>query len=121
MQMIMNHSLAFEILEIENYETNKNNRQMLDLEYLKKKFHKMALKNHPDKKIKLLGKPICMCSMMDRTSPEHLCWNLESLVKGETVNQVSVDPSIIEWSNVALDRMFQITALRDDPNKFKGK
>jgi quinolinate synthase len=79
------------------------------------------IKNHPDKKIKLLGKPICMCSQMDRTSPEHLCWNLESLVKGEIVNQVSVDPRIIEWSKVALQRMFDITLLNDEPNKLSSK
>lgn len=78
------------------------------------------IKNHPDKKIKLLGKPICMCSQMDRTSPEHLCWNLESLAEGKVVNQVSVDPAIIKWSKVALQRMFDITMLNDDPNKFKG-
>jgi quinolinate synthase len=76
-------------------------------------------KKHPDKKIKLLGKPICMCSQMDRTTPEHLCWNLESLVKGEVVNRVSVDKSIIKWSNVALQRMFDITQVNDNPVVYK--
>ena len=75
------------------------------------------IRNFPDKKIKLLGKPICMCSQMDRTSPEHLCWNLESLVNGEVINQVSVDPEIIQWSKIALDRMFDITKLNDEPNR----
>ena len=42
----MNYKQAFEILEIDLLDTNYNN---ITLEYLKKQFHKMALKNHPDK------------------------------------------------------------------------
>lgn len=66
-------------------------------------------KNHPDKNIKLLGSPICMCSMMDRTSPEHLLWNLEGLLKGEVINQISVDREVAEQANVAIQRMFELT------------
>lgn len=75
-------------------------------------------KNHPDKMVKLLGKPICMCSMMDRTSPEHLLWNLEGLVRGEIINQVSVDREIAVMAKVAIERMFELTKLKDDPKVF---
>lgn len=66
------------------------------------------IKQHQDKKVKLLGSPICMCSMMDRTSPEHLCWNLEELVNGNIVNRVQVEPEIREEAFVALDRMLEL-------------
>ena len=78
-------------------------------------------KQHPDKNIKLLGKPICMCSMMDRTSPEHLLWNLESIYEGNVANQVSVDKSIIKNSKLALNRMFEITKLKDGPKLYFEK
>lgn len=42
----MNYKLAFEILEINEYEIDYND---ITLEYIKKKFHKLALENHPDK------------------------------------------------------------------------
>jgi curved DNA-binding protein CbpA len=42
----MNYKQAFEILEIDLLDSNYNN---ITLEYLKKQFRKMALKNHPDK------------------------------------------------------------------------
>jgi len=67
-------------------------------------------KQHPDKMVRLLGKPICMCSMMDRTSPEHLCWNLESLLHGNVVNRVQVEKSIAKKSRIALDRMFELSS-----------
>lgn len=78
-------------------------------------------KQHPDKDIKLLGKPICMCSMMDRTSPEHLLWNLESILEGDAANRVSVEKSIIKNSKLALKRMFEITKLKDEPKIYIGK
>jgi curved DNA-binding protein CbpA len=42
----MNYKEAFEILEINQNGVNYNE---LSLEYLKKKYHKLALQNHPDK------------------------------------------------------------------------
>jgi hypothetical protein len=42
----MNYKDAFDILEINTYEISYND---LTLEYLKKKYHKLALRNHPDK------------------------------------------------------------------------
>ena len=42
----MDYKLAFEILEIDIPKTNYND---ITLEFLKKKYHKLALQNHPDK------------------------------------------------------------------------
>jgi curved DNA-binding protein CbpA len=42
----MDYKLAFEILEIDITKTNYND---ITFEFLKKKYHKMALQNHPDK------------------------------------------------------------------------
>jgi len=42
----MDYKIAFDILEINTYEVTYSD---LTLEYLKKKYHKLALKNHPDK------------------------------------------------------------------------
>jgi curved DNA-binding protein CbpA len=44
--MKMNYKDAFKILEIEQNNINYND---ISLEYLKKKYHKLALQNHPDK------------------------------------------------------------------------
>ncbi|MFC1655262.1 quinolinate synthase NadA [Patescibacteria group bacterium] len=66
-------------------------------------------KNHPDKQILLIGTPICMCSMMDRISPQYLLWTLESLVNGEVINVVKVPENIAKNAVKALDRMFELT------------
>ena len=42
----MNYKKAFEILDIDTNEVNYND---LTLRYLRKKYHKLALQNHPDK------------------------------------------------------------------------
>jgi quinolinate synthase len=62
---------------------------------------------HPDRLIISLDDCVCMCSTMYRISPQHLCWTLESLVDGQVVNQVSVDPETKRWARVALERMLQ--------------
>jgi quinolinate synthase len=64
---------------------------------------------HPDRLIITLDDCVCMCSTMYRISPQHLCWTLESLVAGEVVNQVTVDPETKRWARVALDRMLKIS------------
>lgn len=43
---LMNYKTAFEILEIDMSEKKYND---INLEYLKKQYHKLALQNHPDK------------------------------------------------------------------------
>ncbi|MFB3924147.1 MAG: quinolinate synthase NadA [Terriglobia bacterium] len=49
----------------------------------------------------------CLCSTMFRISPQHLCWTLESLIAGQVVNRVSVDPDTKRWARVALGRMLE--------------
>src|SRR5271157_224188 len=62
---------------------------------------------HPDRLIVPLDDCVCMCSTMYRISPQHLCWTLESLVEGQVVNQVTVDPETKRWARVALERMLE--------------
>ncbi|MBI1941262.1 MAG: quinolinate synthase NadA [Acidobacteria bacterium] len=65
-------------------------------------------KEHPDRLVVSLEDCGCLCSTMYRISPQHLCWTLESLLAGQTVNRVSVDPETKRWARVALDRMLEI-------------
>ena len=62
----------------------------------------------PDRLVVSLEDCGCLCSTMFRISPQHLCWTLESLVAGQVVNRVSVDPETKRWARVALDRMLEI-------------
>lgn len=66
-------------------------------------------KQHPDKKVLLIGTPICMCSMMDRISPQYLLWVLESLIDERVENQVSVDEDVKKGAIKALDRMYELS------------
>lgn len=66
-------------------------------------------KEHSDKKIQSIGGPVCMCSHMDRISPQHLLWVLENLNNGTTVNQIKVDSDITKDALKAIDRMFELS------------
>ncbi len=66
-------------------------------------------RQHPDMTVFSLDPLVCPCSTMFRIDPPHLAWALESLVRGEVVNQVSVDPEVAQWARVALQRMLDIT------------
>jgi len=66
-------------------------------------------KQHPDKNIQLIGGPQCMCSHMDRISPQHLLWVLENLEKDEVVNQITVEEDTKKSALLALDRMFELS------------
>jgi quinolinate synthase len=63
---------------------------------------------HPDKQIMFLDKSICYCSTMNRIDLPHLVWTLESLVAGKTVNQITVDPDVAHYANLALTRMLAL-------------
>jgi len=63
----------------------------------------------PDKTIVSLDPLVCPCSTMFRIDEPHLAWCLESLVRGEVVNPIVVDPDTAEWARVALQRMLDIT------------
>ena len=66
------------------------------------------IKEHPDKEIRLLAPDLCMCATMFRIAPQNLAWVLESLVEGETVNQITVPEETAHWARIALDRMLAI-------------
>ncbi len=60
---------------------------------------------HPEQTIFCLDPVVCPCSTMYRVHPAYLCWVLEGLVRGEVINQVSVESGTAHWARVALDRM----------------
>jgi quinolinate synthase len=66
---------------------------------------------HPDKSIVFLDRNVCYCSTMNRIDLPHLVWALESLVDGQVVNRITVDPDTEREALVALQRM------RDQPGK----
>ena len=66
-------------------------------------------KQHSDKKVLLVGTPICMCSMMDRISPQYLLWVLEGIHEGVVRNQVKVPKDIKKDSLKALDKMYELS------------
>jgi quinolinate synthase len=65
--------------------------------------------DHPDKTVVSLDPLVCPCSTMFRIDAPHLAWCLESLTRGELVNQIVVDPATAESARVALQRMLDIT------------
>lgn len=69
---------------------------------------KRLAQRFPDKNISFLDKTVCYCSTMNRIDLPHLVWALESLVLGETVNQITVDEDTAHWARVALDRMLAL-------------
>ncbi len=60
---------------------------------------------HPQHTIFCLDPTVCPCSTMYRIHPGYLAWVLESLVKGEVVNQVTVPDDVAADAKVALERM----------------
>ncbi len=69
--------------------------------------HRLA-QEHPEQLIFCLDPIVCPCSTMYRIHPAYLAWVLEGLVKGEVINQVSVDQDTIYWARVALERMLAL-------------
>jgi quinolinate synthase len=63
---------------------------------------------HPDKRIMFLDKAVCFCSTMNRIDLPHLVWSLESLVAGEVVNQITVEPETARYARAALDQMLAL-------------
>lgn len=62
----------------------------------------------PDKTIYCLDPVVCPCSTMYRIHPSYLLWVMESLVRGQVVNQVSVKPDIAANARLALNRMLAL-------------
>jgi quinolinate synthase len=63
---------------------------------------------HPDKTVVFLDRTVCYCSTMNRIDLPHLVWALEALTRGETVNQITVDPTVARYARKALDQMLAL-------------
>ena len=63
---------------------------------------------HPDKQIAFLEKTVCYCSTMNRIDLPHLVHSLESLVRGDVVNRITVEASVAQNARAALDRMLSL-------------
>ena len=63
---------------------------------------------HPDKNIVFLDKTVCYCATMNRIDLPHFVWAMESLVAGNEVNVIDVDPDTEHWAKVALQRMLDL-------------
>ncbi|MEN3362089.1 MAG: quinolinate synthase [Mycobacteriales bacterium] len=63
---------------------------------------------HPDKTVVFLDRTVCFCSTMNRIDLPHLVWSLESLVRGEVVNRITVDPATAGYARAALDQMLAL-------------
>ena len=70
---------------------------------------RLATEN-PDKEVHFLDKTICYCSTMNRIDLPHLVWAMESLVKGQVVNQIKVDSETKKYARAALDQMLALPA-----------
>ncbi len=60
---------------------------------------------YPQHTIFCLDPVICPCSTMYRIHPGYLAWVLESLVRGEVVNRITVEDDVAAPARVALERM----------------
>jgi quinolinate synthase len=65
---------------------------------------RLALR-HPNKTVAFLDRTVCFCSTMNRIDLPHLVWALESLVRGDVVNRITVDPDTARHARAALDQM----------------
>lgn len=68
----------------------------------------------PDKHIQLLAPDLCMCATMYRIAPQNLAWSLENLLDGNVVNEISVEPEIKHFANIALERMITLSEKNKD-------
>jgi quinolinate synthase len=63
---------------------------------------------YPDKQITFLESTVCYCATMNRIDLPHLVQSLESLVRGEVVNRITVDETVAHNARLALDRMLAL-------------
>jgi quinolinate synthase len=60
---------------------------------------------YPQHTIFSLDPVVCPCSTMYRIHPSYLAWVLEGLVRGEVINQITVDDAVAVPARIALERM----------------
>ena len=66
---------------------------------------KRIIREHPDKHIVSLNPQMCPCLTMNRIDLPHLLWALDSLEKGEVINQIKVEQKTAEQATAALEQM----------------
>ena len=66
-------------------------------------------KNNPDKVVFCLDPIVCPCSTMYRIHPAYLSWVLDSLLDGEIVNEIRVEPETTRYAHTALERMLEVS------------
>ena len=64
---------------------------------------------HPEQEIHFLSPVVCMCATMYRIDLAHLCWSLENLAQGRSVNVIEVDAETSKQALIALERMLEVT------------
>jgi len=52
------------------------------------------------------------------SAPQHLAWALENLVEGRVVNRIKVRDDVKHWARVALNRMLEVRAVRQEMKTF---
>jgi quinolinate synthase len=55
-----------------------------------------------------LDRTVCYCSTMNRIDLPHLVWALESLVNGDVVHRITVEPATAKDARTALDQMLAL-------------
>jgi quinolinate synthase len=65
-------------------------------------------KANPDKTVVFLDKTVCFCATMNRIDLPHLVWTLESLVAGDVVNVIEVEPQTARYARAALEQMLAL-------------
>jgi quinolinate synthase len=63
---------------------------------------------HPEQQITFLESTVCYCATMNRIDLPHLVHCLESLVRGEVVNRITVDEVVATHARNALERMLAL-------------
>ncbi|MEY2334530.1 quinolinate synthase NadA [Acidithiobacillus ferrianus] len=61
------------------------------------------------KTVEFMSPMVCMCSTMFRIDPEQLARTLESLLAGQVVNRIQVDPETAAQARLALERMLTVS------------
>ena len=63
---------------------------------------------HPELSISFLESTVCYCATMNRIDLPHLVRTLEALVRGEVLNQITVEATVANNARLALDRMLAL-------------
>jgi quinolinate synthase len=63
---------------------------------------------HPEQQITFLESTVCYCATMNRIDLPHLVHCLESLVRGQVINRITVDPVVAGHARTALERMLAL-------------